>query len=97
VRCPLCKRKGAPLSKHHLVPKARGGSGGDVERVCEDCHRAIHKFFPLKDLERDLNSVEALMANERFCLMVEWIGKQGVGKRLTIERPRDQRGRGKYR
>lgn len=97
VKCPLCKREVPVLSKHHLVPKARGGKSGDVEYVCEDCHRAIHKCFPLKTLERDLNSAEALMSDDRFRRMVEWIGKQDPGKRLKIERPRDQRRRGRYR
>lgn len=100
MNCLFCKRDfpEAVLEKHHLVPRARGGKGGDVlVRACPDCHGAIHQFFSVKELERGFASAEALLANDRFREMVKWIGKQDPGKRLKTKRPRDQRKRGRYR
>ena len=64
---------------------------------CVSCHRAIHAFFSLKELATNYNSVKALMADERFRMMIRWIAKQDPNKKLSIERPKDQQKRGKYR
>ena len=93
--CPFCKRPVVHLKRHHLVPRSRGGQ----EKIdsCLDCHRAIHAFFPLKELEARYNTVTALMANDRFRRMVRWIAKQDPTRRQTICRPRDQQKRARHR
>ena len=43
--CPLCDRpipKGAPQSRHHLIPKLKGGKGGDTVLLHHQCHKEIH-------------------------------------------------------
>ena len=40
--CPLCDRpipKGAPQSRHHLIPTLKGGKGGDTVLL----HHQYHK------------------------------------------------------
>ena len=95
LTCPFCQRPVVHLKRHHLVPKSRGGKV--LVDSCLDCHRAIHAFFPLKDLARKYNTVKALMQDHRFRQMVAWISKQDPSRKLTIRRPRDQQGRGKFR
>jgi len=93
--CPFCKRPIVHLMKHHLVPKTFGGK---VQLVCcRDCHKAIHALFPHKELKRYYHTVERLMENERFRTMIAWIAKQDPSRKVKIERPRDQQGRGKFR
>ena len=96
--CPFCKRPAIHLKRHHLVPRSRGGRGeGVLVDSCLACHRAIHAFFSNKELAEKYNTVKALMADERFRTMIRWIAKQDPHRKLSIERPRDQRKRGKYR
>ena len=93
--CPFCKRPIVHLMKHHLVPKTLGGK--ETVRCCRDCHKAIHAFLPNKELKRYYHTIERLMEHEGFRKMVEWISKQDPHRKVKIERPRDQRRRGKYR
>lgn len=95
ITCPFCKRSVVHLKRHHMVPKSRGGT--ETVDSCLDCHRAIHAFFPLKELARKYNTVQALMRDQRFRQMVSWISKQDPSRKLRIRRPRDQQGRGKFR
>ncbi|PIE05490.1 MAG: hypothetical protein CSA75_04470 [Sorangium cellulosum] len=83
--CPLCKRKVSVTSDHHLVPKSRGGR--KTEPVCLDCHGMIHTLFDNKQLERDLNTVEALQAEPRFAKYLAWVSKRSAARRHKAKRP----------
>ncbi len=83
VHCPLCEREvlaGDFTSKHHLVPKSRHGRV--TLPICKDCHGQIHVLFDNKTLERELNTVEALKANEKFQTWINWISKRNSAGRL---------------
>lgn len=96
--CPFCKRPAIHLKRHHLVPQSRGGKGpGSMVDSCISCHRAIHAFFSNKELAAKYNTIKALMADDRFHTMITWIAKQDPSRKLKVQRPTDQRGRGKYR
>lgn len=93
--CPFCKRPLFRLMRHHLVPKSLGGK--EQLDCCRDCHKSIHAFIPHKELKRYYHTVERLMEHEGFRKAVAWIAKQDPTRKVKIERPRDQRGRSKYR
>lgn len=71
--CPLCKRNMllCNLTRHHLVPKSSGGR--ITEKICRTCHRQLHALFSNKELEKELNSVEALRKNSDFQKYLGWI------------------------
>lgn len=89
--CPLCERPNHRPSDHHLVPKCRGGKA--TATICSDCHRAIHATFNNKELEREYNTVDALLAHEEFRRMVRFIARQDG--HVSIATRRDQRRRGR--
>jgi hypothetical protein len=66
-----------------------------TETICRDCHHGIHATFSNKELEREYNTAEALLAHEAFRKMVDFIAKQDPGgkvrMRLTKGRRRQQR------
>lgn len=64
---------------------------------CKVCHRALHALIPHKELKRYYHTVERLLEYEEFRRMVAWIAKQDPGKGISVERPKNQRGRSKYR
>jgi hypothetical protein len=77
--CPLCGRPippHAPQSLHHLVPKLRGGKGGDVVLLHHICHREIHATLTESELARDFNTVAALRAHPRLARFIAWVAKR---------------------
>ncbi len=67
--CPLCLRPippGVPQSRHHLIPKLRGGKGGQTVLVHQVCHSTIHRTLGETDLARNYATVEALRAHRHL-------------------------------
>jgi len=89
--CPLCKRPNLHPTDHHLVPKCRGGK--DTLTLCRDCHRAVHEVFPNKELEKEFNTVEALMGDDRLRRMISFIAKQDPGGRVKFRKDKRHFGR----
>ena len=92
-RCPLCKRPMIHKSKHHFVPKCRGGKA--TKLICSDCHRTIHSLFTNKQLESTYNTIDSLLNDERFKKAVAFLAKQDPHRRYKAVRARDQRERGR--
>ncbi|MEM9971196.1 MAG: HNH endonuclease [Pseudomonadota bacterium] len=77
--CPLCDRPipdGAPQSLHHLVPKSRGGKGGETILVHHICHKEIHASLSETDLARDYATVAALRAHPRLAKFFAWVRRR---------------------
>ena len=81
--CELCEREVEKLSKHHLIPKSRGGSKGDIAWFCLSCIEMVHQLIPNKELEKKYSSVMELLQNESVKRYVSWIKKQKK-ERVTI-------------
>ena len=81
--CELCKRDVEILTRHHLVPKQRGGSKGDTINLCLSCKDMVHKLIPNKQLEREYNTLEKLLSNDKIKKYVNWVSKQ-KRERITI-------------
>ena len=64
----------ANLTRHHLVPKARGGR--DVELICKTCHRQIHALFGNQRLASGPGTLKSLKANPVMRKYLKWAAKQ---------------------
>ncbi|WP_027000819.1 HNH endonuclease [Eisenibacter elegans] len=85
--CELCGRE-APLTFHHLIPKALHKKAFYQKRytkeemqttglmICQQCHSTIHRFFDLKDLGKFYHSKALLLTDERFASYIAWAKKQ---------------------
>ena len=83
--CELCGRTVSQLTKHHLIPKARHANKRnkrDFERhevkhriawFCRPCHNHVHALFTEKMLERDLNTLQLLVAHPDVAKFMAWI------------------------
>lgn len=54
--CPNCNRD-IMLTKHHLIPKVKGGKSGPVMWICRDCHSHLHMLHDNNFL-RDFRKTE---------------------------------------
>ena len=88
-RCDLCQREvKRGTTEHHLIPRAMHSNKWFKKRysreqmrrtvpLCRDCHRAVHNLVPSeKQLGRELNTIEALLAHPEIAKFVGWIAKQ---------------------
>ena len=81
--CELCQSEPAH-NFHHLIPRSLHSNKWFKKRftreqmqtgidVCKLCHKAIHTLVPdRKQLGREFNTLEALLAHEPIARHVEW-------------------------
>jgi hypothetical protein len=80
--CPLCLRPippGVPQSRHHLIPKLKGGKHGETVLLHHICHKTIHKTLREGELARDYNTVEALRAHPELARFWAWVARRPPG------------------
>jgi len=77
--CPLCLR---PIpayvaqSKHHLIPKLKGGKTGETVLLHHICHKEIHATLTEAELARGYNSIDTLRQHPRIAKFINWIKKR---------------------
>ena len=83
--CELCERTALPLTKHHLIPKARhnkrvkrdfGVDRNKTAMMCRPCQDAIHSFFTEKQLEREYYTIDLLKKSEQVINWIAWVQKR---------------------
>lgn len=73
--CPICNRPADDtMSAHHLVPKCKKGK--ETVSIHRVCHDFIHATFTDKELAREYNTVDKLMADERMQKFAKWVAKK---------------------
>ena len=86
--CPTCNRS-THLSFHHFMPRKvhrrsyfkKNFSKTELNEgvsLCNQCHRAVHKFYDEMHLAKHLNSLELLQSNEELTKHFEWLAKQKI-------------------
>ena len=74
--CELCDREVEKLTRHHLIPKQRGGKKKGVVMFCLACKDQVHRLFTNKELSREYNTLEKLRANPKVQNYIKWVRKQ---------------------
>lgn len=89
--CPLCLHAydRRELTKHHLVPKSRGGR--ETVLLCRPCHRQLHATFSEKELERHYPTVESLNAAEALQPYLSWVRRRKPTKRVAVRTSKRRR------
>ncbi|WP_421702092.1 HNH endonuclease [Aliiroseovarius sp.] len=95
--CPLCGREippDVPQSRHHLIPRLRGGKGGETVLLHQICHSEIHATLSETELARSYNTVDALRAHPHLAKFIAWVVKRPPGFRSRSPGGRRRRDKG---
>ncbi len=78
--CELCEREVKRTSKHHLLPKSKGGKHTKTVALCQPCHSSIHHHIDNKTLAKQYTDLQTLKNAEELQVYLEWIKKRNVEK-----------------
>ncbi len=79
--CLICQRplgNSKRISKHHLIPKSRGGKHTDTVLLHNICHQKIHSVFTEKELRDEFHTVEKLTEHEEMRKFIRWVAKKDI-------------------
>ncbi|WP_375450812.1 restriction endonuclease [uncultured Devosia sp.] len=100
--CPLCRRPiphQAKSSRHHLVPRLKGGTHLGTVRLHQICHSAIHARFSETELAGTLSDVVALRSDPELAAFIAWVRTKPPSfhapTRMTQQR-REQRANARF-
>lgn len=74
--CALCGRpipKSARSSRHHLVPRLKGGAQLGTVCLHQICHSAIHARYSEAELARRLADIESLRCDPEIARFIAWL------------------------
>lgn len=91
--CPLCLRPippGARASRHHLLPRLKGGTHHGTVLLHHICHQAIHARFTEAELARGLTEPAALRTEPRLAAFLAWVAGKPPDFHAPTRRARDR-------
>src|SRR5262245_2253025 len=90
IPCGLCGRGFARqgLTKHHCLPKQKGGTHDDVELLCSQCHSMVHVTYSNRTLAWQYASLAELRQAPELENYIRWVRKQPATRRTRNARRR---------
>ncbi len=81
--CSLCERpfERRLLTKHHCLPRSRGGTTEDVALLCPQCHGMVHATYTNRTLETLYPTIEQLRQAPEMAAFLRWVRKQPPTRR----------------
>lgn len=68
--CEICKHYSEDIHRHHIIPRARGGSKGPTIKCCPTCTYQVHVLFTEKELEK--MTLEELLSTTQMQKYIQW-------------------------
>jgi hypothetical protein len=89
ISCSLCARPflRQQLTKHHCLPREKGGDRDDVELLCSQCHGMVHATYTNTTLAALYPTIEQLRQAPELVPYLRWVRKQPPSRRKR-NRPR---------
>ena len=89
VPCALCGRPFPPgeLTKHHCLPREKGGTQDHVELLCRQCHGMVHATYTNETLAALYPTIVQLRKAPELAKYMRWVRKQPPSRRKQ-NRPR---------
>jgi hypothetical protein len=92
IPCGLCERAFLRdhLTRHHCLPRQKGGTSEDVELLCAQCHSMVHATFTNNTLALAYSTLSELRQAPELEKYLRWVRKQPASRRKR-NRPRRQK------
>jgi 5-methylcytosine-specific restriction protein A len=92
IPCSLCGRPFArgQLTRHHCLPREKGGTAEHVELLCPQCHGMIHATYTNRTLAAAYPSIARLRQAPELQSFLRWVRRQPPSRR-TRNAPRRRR------
>jgi hypothetical protein len=92
VPCSLCGRGFEPgqLTKHHCLPRSKGGTIEDVELLCGQCHGMVHATYTNGTLATRYPTIADLRRAPELEKYIRWVRKQPATRRTRNKRRRQR-------
>ena len=89
IPCALCGRPFSPdeLTKHHCLPREKGGTQDHVEMLCRQCHGMVHATYTNETLAAVYPTIDQLRKAPELAKYIRWVRKQPSSRRKR-NRPR---------
>jgi 5-methylcytosine-specific restriction endonuclease McrA len=91
VHCALCGRlfESRRLTKHHCLPREKGGTTEHVELICSQCHGMVHATYTNKTLATLYPTIDQLRVAPELAAFLKWVRKQPpTRKKRNVSRRR---------
>lgn len=88
--CALCEREVKYITKHHLVPKQKGGTFDQTIDLCSPCHKTIHAIFSNTILVQRFKTIDKLKEAVELQDYLKWIRKRDIEK-LPVKRRKNKK------
>lgn len=87
IYCSLCGRpfERRQLTKHHCLPRQKGGGTEDVKLLCPQCHSMVHCTFTNATLATVYPTIEQLRQAPELAAFLRWVRKQPPSRRKRNE------------
>ena len=74
MKCELCDLEVNQITKHHLIPKQKGGKNKSKNYIWVDlpCSKQIHSLFTNSELKQKFNTLEKLKEDDRVINWIKW-------------------------
>src|SRR3954452_6383480 len=81
--CSLCGRPfpRRQLTKHHCLPRQKGGTQEDVELLCGQCHGMVHATYTNETLAALYPTIDRLRRAPELVSFLRWVRKQPPSRR----------------
>jgi 5-methylcytosine-specific restriction protein A len=90
IPCGLCGRpfSRSALTRHHCLPRGKGGTADDIELICSQCHGMVHVTFTNETLATVYPTIEQLRKAPELTSYIRWVRKQAPTRRTRNARRR---------
>src|SRR5262249_54707067 len=92
IPCGLCGR-GFPrdrLTRHHCLPRSKGGTSEDIELLCGQCHGMVHATYTNATLASVYPTLAELRKAPELTGFLRWVRKQPSTRRTRNARRRQR-------
>jgi hypothetical protein len=83
LTCSLCDRPfdRRHLTRHHCLPREKGGNQDHVELLCPQCHGMVHATYTNATLAARYPTIEQLRGAVELGAFLKWVRKQPPSRR----------------